>query len=239
MSNDKSEQVNKNTSDKSISEASQVKEDLFIEYAEILIDSLSQGEILEEIPLVKTGHSLYRLVNAVRAKRFNKKLNLFIEEMRNKAASSTNIEAFQQRLRDNKEFREQVIDHIIEQLDGFEDEYKAKILARLLIAFSSDKIQWRDFLDLSYSLQRAHIIALGRLRIQDEYTIPVESIEKMRYQGIPIQAKMEDAVLLEACGLAIRPQTPPSETTNILLTRLGIDMLIYGVQPDGPWSKIL
>lgn len=216
----------------------EITTDLAVDYTEVLIDTLTDSDILKEIPLVKSAVAAYSLLNTVKNKRFSKRLQLFIVEVRERRVSEEKVQEFKKQFDQDKDYKEQVLEHIIDQIERADDNYKAKILARLYVAFVNTEIEWRRFLDLSYALDRAHTIALERLAIQDEYTIPPNKLTPSAiHQGIPIQADMKAAVLLEGCGLAFRPQIPPEGGTNILLTDLGVDMLIFGVKPDGPWKR--
>jgi hypothetical protein len=214
--------------------------DILGEYSELILDSLVNNDVFGEIPVVNTVSAIYNLVGVVKAKRFHKKLQSFLEEMQTRKASEDETQAFRERFSNDKDYREDVMEHIIEQIEQLDSEYKTKILARLFISFTETHLSWRRFLDLSFALNRAHLIALERIAIQDENTIPPDSLKRPAWKdGIPIQAYLESASLLEACGLAARPEQPLEGTANIMLTDLGLDMLAFGVKPDGPWKAKL
>lgn len=214
--------------------------DILTEYSELILDTLTTSDVLRDLPLFKTVSTIYSLVNIVKAKRFHKKLRVFLDEMRYRNASKDETQAFRDKFGADRNYREQVLEHITEQIDQFDSEYKAKILARLFVSFTQEHLSWREFLDLSFALNRSHIIALERLASQDENTIPPDNLRRPTWKdGIPIQAYLESASLLEASGLAVRPEQPLTGTANIMLTRLGLDMLAFGVKPDGPWKAVL
>ena len=214
--------------------------EILTEYSELILDSLSKSDAFDDFPVVKTISTIYRFVNIIKAKRFYKKLQSFLEEVRNRKASEDETKEFRERFEKDQKYREEVLEHITEQIDQVDSDYKAKILARLFVSFTQNHLSWRRFLDLSHTLNRAHIIALERLASQDEHTIPPKDLKRPTWQdGIPIQAYLENASLMEACGLAVRPERPLTGTANIMLTDLGLDMLAFGVKPDGPWKAVL
>ena len=118
------------------------------EYSEVLIDTLMEGDTLKEIPLIKTVTSIYRIVDVVGSKKFHKKMQLFLEEVRAGEASEEKSKEFQERFETDMTFRDNVAEHIIEQVANFDDEFKAKILGRLFISLTQGYITWRRFLDL-------------------------------------------------------------------------------------------
>ncbi len=160
--------------------------------------------------------------------------------MQKREASEEETQTFRERFSNDEDYREDVMELIVEQIDQLDSEYKAKILARLFVSFTQNHISWRKFLDLSSALNLAHLIALERIAIQDEATIPINDLKRPTWKdGIPIQAYLESASLLEACGLAVRPDQPLEGSANMMLTGLGLDMLAFGIKPDGPWQAKL
>ncbi len=74
--------------------------------------------------------------------------------------------------------------------------------------------------------------------MQDERTIPPERLASYNFQGGAIQADRKDTVLLAAAGLAFEPQIPGNDG-NIVLTPLEVELLAFGIRPDGPWKQVV
>jgi hypothetical protein len=222
-------------------EDNEIKRDLLVEYAEVLIDSIKDGGIFSEIPLLKTATSAHKLISLVRTKRFQRQMEAFLDEIRLGKFEDKAANDFRNQFEEDEHFRDRVMNHLVEQIDEFDEELKAKILARLFISLTNNYIEWRRFIDLSSSLKRAHYIALGILNSQSIHSIPPDQItSRTRYEGgVGIGGNMEGAVLLESCGLAYREIDQKTGKMKTYLTGLGIDMLICGVKPNGPWKECL
>ena len=54
--------------------------DLTIDYAELTLDTIFDGAILEEIPIIKTIVSTYKIGTSIRERHFAKKLAIFLKE---------------------------------------------------------------------------------------------------------------------------------------------------------------
>lgn len=207
-----------------------VKQDLLAEYSEVILDSLSDGSFFDEIPLVKTGVSAWRLVQAAQEKRFHRRLAIFLEEVRDQRAQRKQVEEIEEKMQTDKDYRERVLEHVLIQLERLDDERKSKILARLFLSLLREQIKWKVFLDLCSSLERSHIIVFDCLENQSSATIGMVRIDQRnRHSATGIRSTVQEALLLEASGLGFRPQKASSQEVNAILSDLGRELFVFGI----------
>ena len=212
--------------------------DFIHEVGEVVIDGVVKSEVLKAIPFVKIAAIFFEFGRAFREKQFERKLKVYFEELQKGTKDPEGPGDFRERFQNDPNFRQQFLGYVVENIYKFESEYKAKVMAHLVLALEAGQISYRRFTDLCSSLNLAHVKALERLAIQDEHTIPPDTKQPIYDKGIPIQADLDDIALLQACGLAVQPEEPIEGVANIWLTSLGFEMLIYGVKPDGPWKQL-
>jgi hypothetical protein len=211
----------------------ETKEELLLETSDTLFDMLIESDFLESLPFIKIGYATLKLAKSIQNKRFYRKINILLDEIRNRRAAKEQIKDFQEKIKSSQEYREQVLGYILIRIERLDEEDKAVILGRLLISFVLGYIDWKTFRDLCAILERAHMIALECLAKQDIATIGLAHIDHKNKQSTTgVTSSMQEAILIEASGLGFRPQLPYDHDKNAILTPLGRDMMIFGIHLD-------
>lgn len=133
-----------------------VSSDLSRDYLEIGIDSIYEGDIINEIPIIKSLYSFYK-IGASLINRHNIKKNLiFLRQFKENKVSKENLTYFKKKFENNPEHREKVLEMILLLNERFLDERKSMILACLFSSYLEKKISWDDFEYMSLILNNFH-----------------------------------------------------------------------------------
>ena len=130
--------------------------DTSLDYAEILIDSITENEALREIPLVKTVVASVNVFNSIRDKANLKKLLVFLKEFHSKEISNEDFQKFEEKFRTNQKFKEKTLEHILIFIDRINVTEKSKVLGRLFGSHIQGKMDWDRFIALSICLENIH-----------------------------------------------------------------------------------
>lgn len=122
--------------------------DLTIDLAEIGLDEITDSEILKNIPVIKTLITIYKTGMSIKERHFAKKVMLFASHIHNDSISSGELEKRRNAINNNEKWIKKEMEQIIVFLDRFDFEYKAKILAKVYIAFINNKISSDKYLNM-------------------------------------------------------------------------------------------
>src|SRR5690554_3190570 len=152
--------------------------DISADYLEIPIDEIMSDGILKEIPLVKTIVSLGKAGIAIREIYFVRKLLIFLKEFHQGKVSPKKKKQFQDKLYNDKKYRDRVTNHILVILDKLLSSNKIKTLGNLLNAYIDDIYDWDTFIDLTICLDSMLLIDFRLLSyLYGKEKIKVGSIE--------------------------------------------------------------
>lgn len=135
------------------------------EYLELGIDTLSQDDILKDIPVVNTVTSVFRVGSSVRDAFFCKKLIKFLYHM-NEIPLNERQKFYDKLKKDDKDFGEK----LIYTLDSLDEVKKAEYLVKIYKGYSDGKINYQEF--------RRLCIALVQLFIDDIEYVKVNAREE-------------------------------------------------------------
>ena len=122
------------------------------EYLELGIDTLSQDNIVKDIPVVNTVTSIFRIGSSVRDAFFCKKLIKFLYHM-DEIPLNERQKFYDKLKKDDKDFGEK----LIYTLDSLDEVKKAEYLVKLYKGYSDDKINYQEFRRLSIALVQLFI----------------------------------------------------------------------------------
>lgn len=186
--------------------------DLAIDYLDIGLDMITNSEIVEAIPIVKTFVSLYKGTMSIKERFFAKKLIIFVSEIHSGNVSEEEIQIRQKAIKNKEKWVKKEIEEITIFLDRFDFAYKSKLLAKLYIAFLNKKIsadkylnmlpiidKWQDYdkslLETLYKENKK-----GTLNISNgerDYVILIDNASRQRLESLGvIKTKMEVIDLL-------------------------------------------
>ncbi len=131
--------------------------DISINYAEISLDAFFNEGLFKDIPFVSTLYSVYKIGNTIRDACFVKKLLIFLREYNNGNINKNKLEKFKEKIENDVSYKVKVTENLITYLDRFDQNFKAKLLARLFIACINGNFNWEIFIDLSTIIDRLFI----------------------------------------------------------------------------------
>ncbi len=122
--------------------------DLAIDYLDIGLDMITNSEIIDAIPVVKTFVSLNKGMMSIKERIFAKKLLVFISEINSGQVSSEALIKRKIAIKKGEKWIKKEIEEIAVFLDRFDFVYKASILAKLYIALINEKISSDKYLNM-------------------------------------------------------------------------------------------
>lgn len=122
--------------------------DLTIDYLDIGLDMITDSEIIEAIPVVKTFVSLYKGTMSIKERFFAKKLLIFAYEIYNGNVSENEIARRKDAIINNENWVRKEIEEIVIFLDRFDFSYKSQIFAKLYVAFLNNIISADKYLNM-------------------------------------------------------------------------------------------
>ena len=198
--------------------------DLAIDYSEIYIDDLIQNETLKEIPIIKTVVGVIKTGISINKFFFAKKLLSFIREFNSGQIDAEKKEKFQNKIKDDSQFRKKTTEQIMICLDRFNDVKKALILANLFKAYIEEKISYENFIFISISMERLH---------PHSYSF-FATLEKVNYKiGHEFKGERDydSESLLFSSGLA--KEGPADWWSGFMLKEEGVLLYEFGIKPLG------
>jgi hypothetical protein len=116
----------------------------FGDYAEALLDSCVESEVLKEIPLVSTGVAVVKTYLHFREGKFKKKVEAFVESAG--TFSSDDWEEFSATL-ERKGKKEHFLSELLEMIEQASSDQKAKILGGVFRRLVKEEIEYGQFED--------------------------------------------------------------------------------------------
>ena len=192
---------------------------------ELSLDSFIENETLKEIPIFGTIVNLYNLGSTINDKIFANKLIHFLKEL-----EDINPEIIQKEIQyidDSKEYSHKVGDKILEIINRIDSEEKPKIIGRLFKNFIDGKINYNDFLRLSFIVDKLYIDSLKHII---NYNFNLEPF-------ILITPELKDLFLYNICIKRYNPNYIYMEQEwvefrrkNAKLTDLGKKLVDFGLK---------
>lgn len=146
--------------------------DIAAEAAEIALDSVLNGGLLEEVPVFGWLMKSYNVAGAIRERVFLKKVANFLAGTSN--VSDSERAKFQTEIQADAGFSRKVGEGLVLLLDRHEDFDKSYILGKTFSRYMRGHIQYDQFLKIAKSIDLAYI---GDLRCLAEYYNRIKSYE--------------------------------------------------------------
>ncbi len=191
--------------------------DLTVDYAELALDSFLDNEVVKEIPIVKSVVGLVKGGLKVREIYFAKKLLAFLKEFHEGSLEPSKRIEFQSKFKEDKKYRDSVVEQIMILNERFLEIEKSKILANLFAAHINGKFDWENFCDLSVCLDNLHLRGVKLLH-------DLEKQEEPFYEGH--NSGSEEEALLSGAGIVLR------WGTHLRINGHGQYLYYYGIKGD-------
>lgn len=132
--------------------------DVATDFAEIGLDNLlsdiTDSEILQEIPIIKTIYSVCKVGLAIQEKHLLKKTLVFIKEFNSKQIKPKKLEKYKKKINEQPHYVEEELGRVLILLNKILDDSKAVILAKLYRNFIEEEIDWEQFCELTDITER-------------------------------------------------------------------------------------
>jgi hypothetical protein len=200
--------------------------DLGIEYSELGLDDFLADGMLKEIPIIKTIYSVGKLGLSIKERFFVKKLLVFLKEFHSKTIDEQKINDFKFQFDTDRNYRNEVTEHLIVFTDSFLNIEKSKVFANLFRAYIYGHFSWNHFIHLSTCLNSINPKAFSFLEKLSEYDFKIAEDSNNRH----LARDGESESLLYSCGIAYETS---SWSSGFNVSQLGKDLFRYGVMKTG------
>ena len=207
------------------SDFSKISQDIL----EIPLDNFIDNEILNKIPIFSTIVNLYNLGSTISDKIFANKLIHFLKELED--INPNTIQKEIQYIDDSNEYKHKVGEKILEIINRIDSEEKPKIIGRLFKNFILKKINYVEFLKLSYIVENIFYFDLKKLNnfFEIKYPISTDNFVK-KYINIK-----DCSIELVSFGLCEnmnhnQPHTLEFIHKNNIITKLGEKLIDCGLK---------
>ena len=124
-----------------------------IDLAESLTDSMLDDSLAKEIPIIGTVVGIYKTAIGIRERLFLKKVIYFIAELG--SISKDKRKKLITKIDSSKKYRTKVGEKLLYIIDKCEDHEKVKLISRLFLAFLKEEINYSEFLRSASIIDRA------------------------------------------------------------------------------------
>lgn len=138
--------------------------DILIDLGEDYFDSLTESDVLKEIPVIKSLIAVAKLGSGIRDKILQRKIVDFIKSVHDK-----NIKIdpnFKTKFESNAEFKQKVNQQVILILERIDDLEKIPLLTKAFGALLSGQIEFDDYRRLSSAIDRCYLPDLKYLTLE-------------------------------------------------------------------------
>lgn len=130
--------------------------DLAATYGEIGLDSLMSNELVNELikqaPVLKTVIAAYESAKYIHQVSYIKRLTAFFAHIDNHMADEEEKDKYRQKITGNKAKRDEELKYILQILEQYTSEEKAKMLSSLYLAYLDEMINWAQFVKYSETI---------------------------------------------------------------------------------------
>ncbi|HJJ06083.1 MAG TPA: hypothetical protein OIM35_00170 [Clostridiaceae bacterium] len=131
--------------------------DIIGDYLEIGIDSIIDGGILKEIPIVKTIVGVLKVGKNVHDRNLLKQTLVFINEFNRNEIRQDKIEEYKKRIENDQKKCEDELGRIILLLNNFIDREKSIMLSKVFKDYVGQLLNWNEFCEYSEIINRLFI----------------------------------------------------------------------------------
>ena len=141
--------------------------DVGMDYADLFLDniilSISDNEVLKEIPVVKTLYSIGKVGAAIHEKNLLRKTLIFITCFNSKTIKPKKLEKYKKRIKEKPQYVQEELGRVLLILNKILDDSKAQILANLYRNYVEEEITWDDFCEMTDITERLFLTDISAL----------------------------------------------------------------------------
>ena len=163
--------------------------DVLANLSEVGLDTITENEIIKEIPVVSTVVSVYKIGHTLRERAYLKKLYVFLREIENGEVGEEEIERYLQRITKNKHNAQNELEYVLALLDRILSEQKTKLFAKLYLAYVVQDIDWNMFCQISELIDRflpGDVDCLNQTVLNNDSRSELASVALQRLQGLGV-----------------------------------------------------
>lgn len=190
-----------------------------IDFEEIALDSLIEGGILEEIPVVKTGLAFYKIGVSIKNHQAIKKIIVFLQNFHKGKIKDEDFKIFKDRFKEDKKYRSKVLETVLFSNERFDEVKKSKIFANLFIAYINRQMSWDDLKNCLFALERVNLNGLNSL-YRFLYQDRLSQSEDLNQQP---SMSLAEFSLLAPSGCVVQL------ASGFTITKVGKDLLVFGL----------
>ncbi|MBL7159829.1 hypothetical protein ISS85_05095 [Candidatus Microgenomates bacterium] len=157
--NNLEDQLGKTITSPSTDNAMQAMSSLVTDLIEIDIDTLIGNELIKELPVVKVFVTASKVIKGISNELLLKKIFIFLFQL--KGTTLKEREKFLQKLGSSK--RKEILSNLILVLDKHEQLRKSEIQGKLFAAYIKEKMNYMDYMTLTYVVNMMDINTLEAL----------------------------------------------------------------------------
>ena len=114
------------------------------EIAEIGLDSIMEEGALQEIPILSTVISAYKIMGNIKERYNLRKLVVLLSEINVGIVNEEKREEYRDKIKNNSKFQNQQLEYLLVLIDRYIGYDKPKLLAKLYLAYLDEKITWEE-----------------------------------------------------------------------------------------------
>lgn len=158
-------------------------EDIVLDAAEVVLDSIIDDEIIRDIPIIKYVFTAYKIVDDIKGRFFIRKLQNFVNNFNSGITTEQEIQRRRAEFVDGNRDRE--LAYIVVIVDRYLDVDKPAILAKFYLAYLDKTVSWNEFCSYSEVINMLLKDDMKYLIQQETYTIRNNNIaaELLRLSG--------------------------------------------------------
>lgn len=151
--------------------------DISMEYLEVGIDSIIENDLLKELPIVKTVHSVVKVSMAIKEKFFLKKFLAFIKEFNSGSVEEKEIDMRKNAIQNNEQWIYKEIEYLVIYIENLDSIEKARVLAVLYCNYISKKINWERYSQYTEIVNRMFSYDINMLKVFYRYNQTIKNDE--------------------------------------------------------------
>jgi len=136
-------------------------QDILSEMGELTLDSIIDNDAIDQIPIIGTLRSVYKITNSISDYLFVQKLLKFLKEL--DSLSSVEKNKMKTKIENEEKFGKKVGETLLGLINKIDDNDKAKIIAKIFKAYINEEIDFGHFLKFSQIVNKSYLPDLMNL----------------------------------------------------------------------------
>ncbi|WP_165389578.1 hypothetical protein [Ancylomarina subtilis] len=137
--------------------------DIISEMGELTLDAIIENDTIDQIPIIGTLKSIYKITNSISDHLFIQKLLKFINELGN--LSEKEKAEMRSKIDNDKKYQNRIGESLLEIINKIDDSDKPEIIAKIFKSFISGFIELEEFIEFSQIVNRSYLPDLMNLCI--------------------------------------------------------------------------